>query len=241
MTTNCLEPTLPLVQSELPSVNVLGRSITAMELMLIQRMFATGRGYKDLIRDFQHTFNVSCSKQLAKQFLNHRSWQEVLLWLTGEVIDTKDLDKIPEIEYKHYSLLEKMIELNRKDEMERQDDISGLTKNQYYIPESVKYFNIPLYGQIITYKYKDPYLKCFLLDETRHITKIEDIPVSNQLPPFLLSIIKTINNSKILTNKTISELDTAPHPIYDYITDLSNGEVNIFDSEFFKKYGIVSK
>ena len=68
---------------------VLHRSITTIELMQIQRRFSFNRGYKDLMRDFKHDFGVELPKQMAKQFIAHRSWREVLKWLTGEEIDTR--------------------------------------------------------------------------------------------------------------------------------------------------------
>lgn len=220
---------------------VLHRSITTIELMQIQRMFSFNRGYKDLMRDFKHDFGAELPKQMAKQFIAHRSWREVLKWLTGEEIDTKDLDKIPQIETKHYELLDAMIELNKQDEEERKRDIERFNSQTYYIPKAVKFFNFPLYGEIITYRYKEPFLKCFLFDETTHkINKIEDVPVSNELPAFLLAIIRKINSLKI-------ETDTIDINAGDYQNYITTEEIqqqnikNVFDSELFQKYKLTFK
>ena len=133
---------------------MLGRGINTMELFQIQAMFASNRGYKDLIRDMKKDFGVDLPKATAKQFLANRSWTEVLEWLTGDHIDTKDRDVIPAIEHKHYELLQYTLKLNKQDEEERKHDIEEYMTGHYYIPENVKYFNFPLYGEIITYKYK---------------------------------------------------------------------------------------
>ena len=223
------------------SGGVLRRSITTIELIQIQRMFSFNRGYKDLIRDFKHDFGVELPKQMAKQFISHRSWREVLKWLTGEEIDTKDLDKIPQIEAKHYELLDVMIKLNKQDEEERKKDIECFNSQNFYIPNNVKFFNFPLYGEIITYRYKEPFLKCFLFDESTHrINKIEDVPVSNELPEFLLAIIRKINSSKIETDK----IDINASNYQDYITteEIQQQNIkNIFDSDLFKKYSLSFK
>ena len=224
---------------------MLRRSITTLELIQLNKMFSYNRGYKDLIRDFKKDFNVDLPKDKAKSFLAHRSWKEVLLWLTGDLIDTRDLDKIPEYKRETYELLDKMIELNKVDEEERIKDINDFLSHEYFIPENVKYFNLPLYGEIITYKYKDPFLKCFLLDATTHkVSKIEDVYISDQIPYFLLSIIRKINYSKIATKKTEDEILADNAMTLNYIT---YGECqakniqNIFDSELFHKYNIVAK
>lgn len=223
------------------SEGVLRRSITTIELIQIQRMFSFNRGYKDLMRDFKHDFGVELPKQMAKQFIAHRSWREVLKWLTGEEIDTKDLDQIPQIEAKHYELLDVMIKLNKQDEEERVQDIERFNSQNYYIPSDVKFFNFPLYGEIITYRYKEPFLKCFLFDESTHrINKIEDVPVSNELPKFLLAIIRKINSSKIETDK----IDINADNYQDYITteEIQQQNIkNIFNSDLFKKYRLSFK
>lgn len=223
---------------------MLGRSITTTELINIQSMFALGYGYKDLIREMKKAFNVDLSKQLAKQFMTNRSWSEVLKWLTGDDIDTSDRDKIPAIEHKHYVLLQHMLSINKKDDEERNNDMNEFLSHEYYIPENTKYFNLPLYGEIITYKYKEPFIKCFLFDDTTHkINKIEDVPVSNELPSFLLNIIRKINYTKIASKLDYSNIINK-EAYADYITyDEATQQklINIFDSDLFKKYNIVAK
>lgn len=223
---------------------MLGRSITTEELVIIQSMFASNYGYKDLIREFKKAFGIDITKQQAKTFMSHRSWSEVLTFLTNDKIDTSDRDKIPAIEHKHYELLLKMLELNKQDELERQKDLKDFLNGNYYIPENVKYFNMPLYGEIITYKYKEPFLKCFLLDEVTHkINKIEDVPVSNELPEFLLKIIKKINTSRILTKLDFSNMIQQSNYMNYVLMDDAKalGLVNILDSPLFQKYNIVVK
>lgn len=223
---------------------MLGRSINTSELIALQSMFACNRGYKDLIRDFKKDFNVDITKQQAKQFLEHRSWSEVLKFLTGDDIDTSDRDHIPEIEHKHYELLLKMLELNKADDAERRADITEFMQHDYYIPEVVKYFNFPLYGEIITYKFKEPFLKCFLLDPKTHkICKIEDVPVDNSLPEFLLNIIRKINDSKIITKLDYSNMiqkDNFMHLVTIEQAKQLNLS-NIFDTPLFQKYQLTFK
>ena len=223
---------------------MLGRSITTTELINIQSMFALGYGYKDLIREFKKAFNVDLPKQQAKQFMTNRSWSEVLKWLTGEDIDTSDRDKIPAIEHKHYVLLQQMLAINQQDELERKRDIETFLSHEYYIPEDVKYFNFPVYGEIITYKYKEPFIKCFLLDDkTGKVNKIEDVPVSKDLPEFLLSIIRKINYTKIASKLDYSNI-IAKDTYANYITyDEAARQhlTNIFDSELFVKYHFTFK
>ena len=221
----------------------LNRSITTVELIQIQRMFSFNRGYKDLIRDFKKDFGVELDKATAKQFIQNRSWREVLKWLTGDDIDTKDLDNIPAIERKQYDLLLQMLKLNKLDEQERQQDIEEFMKHDYFIPECVKYFNLPLYGEIITYKFKEPFLKCFLLDAKTHkISKIEDVPVSNELPNFLLNIIKVINRSMIATAIKQKVLDNPLTHIAEDDVKITQGQLlNICSCDFFKKYNICVK
>ena len=198
---------------------MLHRPITTVELIQLNKMFSLNRGYKDLIRDFQKDFGVKLDKQTAKRFLENRSWTEVLKWLTGETIDTGDRDHIPEIDIKHYELLDKMLELNKIDEEERLNDIMNFESTSYTIPADTKFFNMPLYNEIITYKHRDPFLKCFLLNDKRRIDKIEDVPVSKDLPMFLLRILRVINTSEVEGD------DDSP--------------TNIFKSDLFVKYGIV--
>lgn len=223
---------------------MLRRGITTIELIQLNRMFAHNRGYKDLIRDFKKDFNVDLPKADAKRFLANRSWQEVLYWLTGDRINTKDLDKIPEYKEEYYELLEQMLRLNAIDEEERQKDIEEFMKHDYYIPETCKYFNLPLYGEIITYKFKDPFLKCFLLDSaTGKINKIEDVYISDKLPYFLLSIIRKINSSVIGTKLTTESIIQDSRSMY--LMKLEDcdiqGKLNIFDSKLFQKYNISMK
>lgn len=225
----------------------LNRSITTAELIALNKFFAAGRGYKDLIRDMEKSFNVKMTKQEAKHFLESRSWAELLEWLTGEKIDTGDLDHIPEIEYKHFELLDKMLELSKQDNIEQNEDIERFNSGLYYIPSDVKYFNMPLYGEIITYKFKEPFVKCFLLNEKRKIEKIEDVPLSQDMPAFLMSIIRKINNSTIEFKGECSDLMKAENlefPLYLYsTTDNIEKEhrENILNCELFKKYGFVAK
>lgn len=223
---------------------MLHRGITTIELIQLNKMFSHNRGYKDLIRDFKECFKVDLPKPMAKQFLANRSWQEVLYWLTGDKINTKDLDKIPEYKEEYYELLEQMLRLNAIDEEERQKDIEEFMKADYYIPENCKYFNMPLYGEIITYKFKDPFLKCFLLDDSTHkITKIEDVYISDKLPYFLLSIVRKINSSVIGTK--LDREAIIQDPRYMYLVPLADCEaqhrLNIFDSPLFKNYNIAMK
>ena len=133
------------------------------------------------------------------------------------------------------------IELNKQDEEERKRDIdngSTLKPTTFRKPSSS---SIPLYGEIITYRYKEPFLKCFLFDETTHkINKIEDVPVSNELPAFLLAIIRKINSTKI-------ETDTIDINAGDYQNYITTEEIqqqnikNVFDSELFQKYKLTFK
>lgn len=223
---------------------MLRRGITTIELIQLNRMFSGNRGYKDLIRDFKKDFNVDLPKDKAKQFLANRSWSEVLFWLTGDRIDTKELDKIPQYKTEYYELLEQMLRLNAIDEEERMKDINEFMSKDYYIPENCKYINMPLYGEIITYKFKDPYLKCFLLDDKTHkITKIENVYISDKLPHFLLSIVRKINSSVIGTKMTDKEIIQDPNCMYlmSYPECESKNIVDIFSSDLFKKYNIMMK
>ena len=215
-----------------------------LELINLNRMFASGRGYKDLIRDFKQQFNVELPKPLAKQFLLERSWAAVLKWLTGDDIDTKDLDKIPERKPEEYKLLDVMLRYNEQDEQERRKDLEHFNEGNYYIPENVKYFNMPLYGEIITYKYKDPYMKCFLLDSSSHkVTKIENVYISDKLPDFLLQIIRKINASYVATKLPYEMMIQQPNynNLITYDEAKNNNRTNIFDSDLFHKYNIVAK
>ena len=199
----------------------MSRSLTVFELIKIQRMFSYNRGYKDLIRDFKIDFDITLPKSKAKEFMRNRSWREVLKYITGDEIAPDDGNeyKIQEYDIKDYDLLVKMIELNKLDEVERKRDIEEFKKFEYYIPKDVKYFNFPLYSEIITYKHKEPFIKCFLVDNHK-VSKIEDVPITDDLPEFLLEIIRVINKSNDEVNDT---------------------KINIFDSDLFKKYNFTYK
>lgn len=223
---------------------MLRRGITTIELIQLNKMFSSGRGYKDLIRDFKQSFNVELPKPLAKQFLKNRSWEEVLHWLTGDRVNTKDLDHIPELKRQHFELLEHMLRFNAEDEAERERDLATFEASDYYVPDFVKYFNFPLYGEIITYFYKDPFLKCFLFDSTTHkITKIEDVYISDELPKFLLTIVRKINTSPIGTDlRRMDMINDARYMSLKTLTQCeSENRTNIFDSELFRKYNITYK
>lgn len=223
------------------------RPITTTELIQLNKFFSAGRGYKDLKRDIEKEFHIKMTTQEAKQFMKNRSWSELLKWLTGDDIDTGDLDHIPAIEYKHFELLEQMIKFNKVDEAERVQELEEFMKGNYYIPDNVNFFNIPLYGEIITYKFKEPFLKCFLLNDKRKIDKIEDVPISEELPHFLLSIIRKINSSTIEfkgNQKDLFKIENLKQPITYYSTteDIEREQLkNIFETPLFKKYNIVYK
>lgn len=231
--------------------NRLQRSLTVLELIQLQRMFSVNRGYKDLIRDFKHDFNVILDKSTAKQFIKNRSWSEVLYWLTGEKIITDDEhDKINTVDNerkKKYELLEQMIKINNEDKINQQNELDEFNKDNYYIPEGVKYFNFPLYGEIITYKFKEPYLKCFLLNQQgdkRKINKIEDVPITEELPLFLLSILRKINSSRLMTTKTTAERLADNMNTQYYVNEQEAEELglkNIFESKLFKNYHLTYK
>lgn len=234
---------------------MLKRSITTIELVQLNRMFSSGRGYKDLIRDFKQSFNVELPKPLAKQFMKNRSWSEVLKWLTGDEIQPPtEMDHIPETPRKHFELLEKMLEANEQDKDEEQRLISDLESRKWFVPADTQYFNLPLYGEIITYKYREPYIKCFLftqpqLGQKRRLDKIEDIPVDDKLPQFLLRIIRVINNApfefKGSRNELMKNVELTKDPNYFHYMSTEEIEtsqyIDIFTSELFVKYGIVAK
>ena len=224
---------------------MLGRNLTTLELINITHIFSNNIGYKDLIREFDKQFNIKMDKANAKRLITNRSWHDVIKYLTGDDVDTKDLDVIPHIQQQHYELLTAMIKQNRQDEQERNADMDVFMNGNYFIPEECKYFNIPLYGQIITYKRKEPFIKCFLLkvetDGQRKINKIEDVPVSNELPAFLLNIIRKINNSSIITNDDTKIIQDNLHTYVSAVNVKDQQLTNIFDSALFKKYNIAMK
>ena len=225
---------------------MLGRPITTIELIQINKFFSSGRGYKDLIRDFKKSFNVDLPKKVAKDFMMRRSWSDVLMWLTGEKIEPAD-DVIPANDYKHFELLEKMIKVNEEDNIERNKDLDEFEKDNYYIPPNVKYFNLPLFGQILTYKWREPYIVCFMfsakLNEKRKLEKIEKIPVSDKLPSFLLRIIRKINQSLMLVDDNID--NHVGDVNYSHLIEKDDERFkdlkNIIDSQLFAKYDICIK
>ena len=205
---------------------MLSRSLTTIELININQMFCIERGYKDLIRDFKKSFNIKLDKQTAKRFMENRSWREVFKYLTGEDIEPED-DNIPKHSIKDYELLNEMLKVSAEDNEEINSLIEEFNNHDYYIEENVKYFNCPLYGEIIAYKRKEPFIKCFLLNEKRKIEKIEDVPITNQLPKLLLSMIRKINSSVILTTDEKLTIDNN-----DYVIDAGE-RLNIVESKLF--------
>ena len=225
---------------------MLGRPITTIELIQLNKMFSFGRGYKDLIRDFKKCFNVDLPKKEAKEFMKNRSWKEVLGYLTNEKIEP-DNDTIPAIESKRFELLEQMLEINKKDNEEQEKDLYEFEQGNYYIPSSVKYFNLPLFGEIITYKFREPFIKCFLFstsaNQRRKLEKVEDIPLSNELPPFLLRILRKINYSaQAIDDKLSNHLEDVNYShLYEMEEINKSGLKNILECDLFKKYSIVAK
>ena len=205
-----------------------------------------GRSYKDLIRDFKKCFNVDLPKKTAKEFMLKRSWSDVLLWLTGEHIEP-DNDVIPAIEEKRFELLEQMLKINESDKLEQEKDLTTFERENYYIPSSVKFFNLPLFGEIITYKYREPFIKCFLFSTTanqrRKLEKIEDIPLSDEIPSFLLRIIRKINYSAQAIDDSLSNHvnDVNYNHLYEMSEIKEAGLKNILECDLFKKYSIVAK
>ena len=150
---------------------MLHRPITTIELIQLNKMFSSGRGYKDLIRDFKQCFNLELPKKQAKLFMNNRSWSEVLEYLTGDKIEPDDnLDHIEAQPSERFILLEQMLKLNEKDENERQQDLKEFENDNYYIPSDVKFFNLPLFGEIITYKHREPFSSL-----TLNLENVEDL------------------------------------------------------------------
>ena len=234
---------------------MLKRPITTIELIQLNKMFSSGRGYKDLIRDFDKCFKLDLPKQKAKEFMKNRLWSEVLEYLTGDKIEPDDnLDYIEAQPIQRFELLEQMLKLNQQDEAERLKELDEFEAVKYYIPASVKFFNLPLFGEIITYKHREPFIKCFLFTnpkpgQRRQLEKIEDIPLSDKLPSFLLRIIRKINESPQEVEKEfkdfINDKDVLNSPNYHYLkpTEDIKAEklINILDSPLFQKYSIVAK
>ena len=205
----------------------LKRSLSVLELVQIQRIFSLNRSYKDLIRDFKKDFNVDLDKQTAKRFIKSRSWSEVLEWLTGDKIEPPPTcETIPQLERKRYDLLIQMLKAHELDNADMNERINAFEADDYFINENVHYFNFPLYGEIITYKFKEPFLKCFLLDDNTHkIKKIEDVPVTPELPDLMFRIIKKINASKIKTDDI--------NNMFKWDEEAEPTRKNIFDSDLF--------
>lgn len=214
---------------------MLKREINTIELIALNKMFSEGRGYKDLIRDFKKDFNVNLPKSKAKEFMINRSWKEVFKWLTGQDIKPAE-DSIPCLNRDKFELLDKMIIQAKKDNDEREEQLKEFESFNYYIPNNIKFLNMPLYGEIITYKHKEPKMKCFLLNDKRRIDKIEDVIISEDLPNFLLRIIRKYNNSKVIGDIALDPLNN--------ITEeeaKEQGLINIFDSALFREYEFVGK
>lgn len=223
----------------------LNRPLTVLELINIQKMFASGLGYKDLIRSFKEQFHIDLPKAKAKEFMATRSWHDVILYLTGEEIEPPDAATlIPSYDMKHYLLLDKMIELYQQDKKEQDADLDIFEKGDYYIDEKVKFFNLPLYGEIITYRFKEPFLKCFLLDKGK-VKKIEDVPITDKLPEFLLRIVRKINSSVVRTEKELKDYINDPVlcSILQHVRDAKECEnkTDITESDLFKKYNFKVK
>lgn len=215
--------------------------LTPLNLLNISKLFDKDLSYKELIHAFKKDFGIKLSKAEAKELVESRSWSKVFTRITGEQIDIPAADDvIVPIEPEKYELLEAMLKCSVEIGKEFDDDINEFIQHDYFIPEETKYFNLPLYGQIITYKRKEPFLKCFLININnkgrKAIDKIEDVPVSKDLPRFLLEIVRKINYSPILTANHQLVLD---NPI-DYIEKTEN-KIDIFTSKLFVKYGFKAK
>ena len=234
---------------------MLKRPITTIELIQLNKMFSSGRGYKDLIRDFEKCFNLDLPKQKAKEFMVNRSWSEVLEYLTGDKIEPDEhLDHIEEQPIQRFELLEQMLKLNQQDEAERLKELDEFESSNYYIPATVKFFNLPLFGEIITYRHREPFIKCFLFTnpkpgQRRQLEKIEDVPISDKIPPFLLRIIRKINESPQEVEKEfkdfINDKDVLNSPNFHYLRTTEDIKAeklqNILDCPLFQKYNIVAK
>lgn len=217
------------------------KTLTPLNLLNISKLFDKSISYKELIHAFKKDFDIKLSKAEAKELIESRSWSKVFTRITGEHIEFDDVDDVIQpIEPEKYELLEAMLKCSVEIGKEFDDDIDEFLQHDYFIPEDVSYFNLPLYGQIITYKRKEPFLKCFLININskgrKTIDKIEDVPVSKDLPRFLLSIIRKINSSMILTSNHQLVLD---NPI-DYV-DKADDKIDIFTSKLFVKYGFKGK
>lgn len=214
---------------------MLKREINTIELIALNKMFSDGRGYKDLIRDFKKDFNVDLPKSKAKQFMANRSWKEVFKWLTGQDIEPAD-DSIPCLTRERCELLEKMaLEANNM-KLVQDQQLSDFEQYNYYIPGNIKFVNMPLFGEIITYKFKEPKLKCFLLNEKGRIDKIEDVIISEDVPEFLLRILRKYNSCKIIGDVALDPLNNISEE-----DAKEQGLMNIFNSALFRQYGFKGK
>ena len=214
---------------------MLKREINTIELIALNKMFSDNRGYKDLIRDFKKDFDVNLPKSKAKQFLNNRSWKEVFKWLTGQDIEPAD-DNIPCLNRERCELLEKMAIEAQKDKDNREQQLKEFEAFNYYIPNDVVFLNMPLYGEILTYKFKEPKIKCFLLNEKGRIDKFEDVAISQDLPDFLIRVLRKYNSCKIIGDAVLD-------PLNNISEEEAKGKnlMNIFDSPLFKEYKFVGK
>ena len=214
---------------------MLKREINTIELIALNKMFSDGRGYKDLIRDFKKDFNVDLPKATAKQFITNRSWKEVFKWLTGQDIEPAE-DSIPCLTRERCELLEKMALEAQHTKIEQQQQLEDFEKYDYYIPGDVKFLNMPLFGEIITYKFKEPKVKCFLLNDKRRIDKIEDVIISEDMPDFLLRILRKYNRSKIIGDVVADPLNNISEE-----EAKAQGLMNIFNSALFREYEFKGK
>lgn len=217
------------------NLEMLKREINTIELIALNKMFSDNRGYKDLIRDFKKDFGVVLPKSKAKQFLINRSWKEVFKWLTGQDIEPAD-DNIPCLSRERCELLEKMAIEAQKDKDDREQQLKEFEAFNYYIPNDVVFLNMPLYGEIITYKFKEPKIKCFLLNEKGRIDKFEDVAISPDMPDFLIRVLRKYNSCKIIGDVVLDPLNNISEE-----EAKEKNLMNIFDSPLFKEYKFVGK
>lgn len=217
------------------NLEMLKREINTIELIALNKMFSDNRGYKDLIRDFKKDFNVKLPKSKAKEFLINRSWKEVFKWLTGQDIEPAD-DIIPCLSRERCELLEKMAIEAQKDKDDREQQLKEFEAFNYYIPNDVEFLNMPLYGEIITYKFKEPKIKCFLLNEKGRIEKFEDVAITQDMPDFLIRVLRKYNSCKIIGDVVLDPLNNISEE-----EAKEKNLMNIFDSPLFKEYKFVGK
>lgn len=217
------------------NLEMLKRQINTIELIALNKMFSDNRGYKDLIRDFKKDFDVVLPKSKAKEFLINRSWKEVFKWLTGQDIEPAD-DIIPCLSRERCELLEKMAIEAQKDKDDREQQLKEFEAFNYYIPTDVVFLNMPLYGEILTYKFKEPKIKCFLLNEKGRIDKFEDVAISPDMPDFLIRVLRKYNSCKIIGDVVLDPLNNISEE-----EAKEKNLMNIFDSPLFKEYKFVGK